>query len=95
MSDGYVVHLPVAQMSFASVELKHVVMHWYVSVEIMTGWMRSWSPFTAFKEDKGEIEAEAQVELYAKELREALGVTSDTQSFVVTLPLDLLLATND
>ena len=95
MSEGYAMHMPAAQTYFSSVGLKQVIMHWDASVEIMTGWIRSWSPFLAYREAKGDMEAELQVEQYGEELMEALGLDSENEKFTVTLSLELLLATND
>jgi SAM-dependent methyltransferase len=89
---GYSMHLETARTEFKTVELKNLSMEWEVSCDILAGFVKSWSPYTAFVEKKGEAVAEEHIEKFKSELKTAVGVENYSDLIVVTLPLELLLA---
>ena len=100
ISAGYSQFVSAAERHFSVVELQQTALVWEDrSVDSLVGWVRSWSPLVAFSKQHGEVAADALVQSYAAELREAVGGDGDGDGddvpFVVTLSLDLLLAKNE
>ena len=89
---GYSLYLEAAGKEFKTVELKELPMEWNASVDIIAGFVQSWSPFSAFVEAEGEAVAAQKIEEFKKELRNAVGVEKDSDPILVVLPLEILLA---
>jgi ubiquinone/menaquinone biosynthesis C-methylase UbiE len=93
LEQGYSVYLETAQTHFAeNVEFRNIPIEWNVSVDIIAGFVQSWSPFTAFVEKEGEAVAGEHIEKLKNDIRNAVGVEKDSDPFVVTLPSELILA---
>ena len=102
MSEGYRPYVAAAQSVFinrntnsntnAAVEFVHHPMSWTTSINGMVGWVRSWSPFTAYKKEMGEEAGGALEEGYRRGLMEALMIFNVDAPLIVVFDLDVIIA---